>query len=140
MIKLSVLALYHEYVGGKLSRAIVLWVLALVVLHQWVGFTVFNLFICTPLTDVLNLRPGPRHCISTIPAFIANGALDAITHILILCLPIRYIWALQLRTRARIGVSVIYLLGGLYVPSFPIYVDRNPLSPSIPTQRPMSFR
>ena len=117
VVKLSILAFYHEHLGGKRSRVIVISLLAGVVFAQWMSFTIFNLLVCKPLRDSWDLHPGPRDCVNAIPSFVANGTLDAVTTAVILCLPIFYVEVVRLRPAAKISTVVIALLSVLLVSS-----------------------
>jgi hypothetical protein len=53
----------------------------------------------------------PGHCGNRNAAFVAAGALNMFTDILVLVLPIPYIWGLRLATSRKIGLTGIFSLG-----------------------------
>ena len=79
----------------------------------WIGFTVLNFNLCTPLRDIWDLSPNNKHDCVGGPHYIINGISNVLTDVLILCLPIRIVWGMLLPVRAKVGLSLVFLLGSL---------------------------
>ena len=47
--------------------------------------------------------------------YIGNAAVNVLTDVLILLVPMPIVWKLQMRTTQKLGVCAVLLLGGLYV-------------------------
>ena len=115
LVKLSILAFFYEIFGTSIPFRIAIWVLVTLVMAWEIGFTVLNFNLCNPISQVWDLSPTNSHnCISG-PHYLINGVSNVITDFLILCLPIRAVWYMKLPSRAKIGLSIVFLLGSLCV-------------------------
>ena len=113
MIKLSILALYWE-LFGTLRYRIAIWALVGLVGSWWLCFTILNMVLCFPITDIWNLGPSNQHrCVQGAAHYIVNGVSNVVTDVLILCLPIRVVWSMQLPFRSKLALSFIFLLGAM---------------------------
>ena len=76
------------------------------------------IFICVPVKKLWypNL---PGHCIDQVGTWISNAASTILTDLIILLLPLPQIWKLQLRKTEKIGLTLAFSLGFLYVASAP---------------------
>lgn len=50
---------------------------------------------------------------TTTIGFYVVSAPDIITNLVILILPIPYLWGLQMQTRRKVAITIIFLLGSL---------------------------
>ena len=113
MTKLSVLALYYE-LFGNLRYRIPIFALTFVVLAWWISFSFINFFFCDPIKVVWDFSyMGPKKCINAFPAFLANGGINIGSDILILLLPVKVVWSMQLNKRAKAGLTFIFMLGSM---------------------------
>lgn len=114
LLKLSLLALYFRIFPTRefklatyiLSGLIILWCIAL---------NCVAIFQCNPVKKSW-LPTSPGTCIDLKAAFIGNAIPNIITDVVILLLPVRQIWKLQMRPAQRISLIAMFLLGGLCVP------------------------
>ena len=73
----------------------------------------------------------PGHCILILKADYGYGSLNIITDLLIFVLPLPMIWRLQLSPRDKLGVSVIFVTGSMYVqPPSPMIFQHRVAIPS----------
>lgn len=114
-VKLSLLSLYRRIFGTEDFRRKSLIV----------GAACIMWFLAESCAGILQCRPfhaafDPEllftdHCIDLQAYYwgvtAANFALD----IIIICLPIREVWQLQLTLRQKLGLVGVFLLGGLFV-------------------------
>lgn len=71
-------------------------------------------FICVPVQKLW--RPEiPGHCVSELGVWLANASSTIFSDIMILLLPIPQVWKLNLRTPEKVGLTVVFGLGFLYV-------------------------
>lgn len=110
LLKLSLLALYFRIFPTRefklatyiLSGLIILWCIAL---------NCVAIFQCNPVKKSW-LPTTPGTCIDLKAAFIGNAIPNIITDVVILLLPVRQIWKLQMRPAQRISLIAMFLLGG----------------------------
>lgn len=111
LLKLSLLALYFRLFPTRefkistyiLSGIIILWCIAL---------NCVAIFQCNPVKKSwLPMTPGT--CINLKAAFIGNAIPNIITDVIILLLPVRQVWKLQVRPAQRASLLAMFLLGGL---------------------------
>jgi hypothetical protein len=50
-------------------------------------------------------------CGDQVASFIAIGAFNAITDVMILSLPLKTVWGLQMKPAAKIGITGVFLIG-----------------------------
>ena len=114
LTKLSILALFYEVFGLRLHHyRIPIFILAGLVLGWWLAFTIVNLLFCIPLHATWDLTyTGPKQCVDNLPSYIANGVSNVVTDALILVLPVRVVWGMQLSMGKKAGLLFIFLLGG----------------------------
>ena len=68
-----------------------------------------DLFRCTPVKNAWTL--SQTGCMSGEGLWMASAATNTISDLMILLLPLRIIWNLQLEPRRKIGVSAVFAIG-----------------------------
>ncbi|KAI0118666.1 hypothetical protein GGR51DRAFT_497223 [Nemania sp. FL0031] len=112
LAKLSVLSLYRRIFSTPTFRALSMALMVIVVAWS-VSFFFAYLFRCgthfwalwAPLMYLL------EYCYNSAPMFQALGISDVLTDVLILSLPLFWIWKLKMSTAKRWAVSGVFLLG-----------------------------
>jgi hypothetical protein len=86
---------------------IIIWAIA----GSFVG-----IFTCNPVHAfwTFSLLPTAK-CINTQHYYISTWVPNIVTDLMILCLPQLKVWKLQINTRSKIAVGMVFLLGSLYV-------------------------
>jgi hypothetical protein len=108
-VKLSVLCFYLRVFVGDKFRIAVYATIGLV--SVWSAANVLLLFlICRPFASNYDLTV-PGVCGDRPTAFIAIGAFNIISDILILLLPIPTIWSLRAQKKMKIGLTIIFSFG-----------------------------
>ena len=73
------------------------------------------------LDILLTCRPVSKYwtanCAPTYSTTVSTGVLNIISDVAVLLLPQPQVWKLQMPLKRKIGVSIIMMLGVLYVPS-----------------------
>lgn len=70
-----------------------------------------EIFACTPISKAWDPLITTGHCINTLALNVAASIINFISNLAILILPQLSIWKLQMDTRRKIQVSVLFLLG-----------------------------
>ena len=121
--KMSILLFYFRLFGTpgthQLFRRLLQITQALVV-SWFVASVIPGTFRCHRIDDMWNpvivSSPDERHyCINNGAYYILTSAFNVALDIWILMLPVSIVWTLQLSGRRKVGLSAIFLLGGLYV-------------------------
>lgn len=113
--KISILLLYLRIFPGRQLRLLDYALLTFVSCYAVASITA-TIVQCHPVAAAWNHDPGGK-CINLRVSWYFNGGADMIGDILILLLPMRSVIALQLPRRQKIGLIIIFALGGLYVVS-----------------------
>lgn len=92
-----------------------------------VGLIVVNVifYIISFFLDIAQCRPRARIWNPTIPGTCMDGSnvvptaiFNVVSHFVILVLPLHRIWRLQMSTRRKLGISVTFATGSVYVHPF----------------------
>ncbi|KAJ6090345.1 hypothetical protein N7486_009160 [Penicillium sp. IBT 16267x] len=109
LAKFSYLFFYLRIFVTKEFR-ILTWVCMGCAGAYWIGSVLQVFLICTPFER--NWNPTvPGHCASQNVAFSTIGAFNLITDVMIMALPIRFIWKLQMSTGTKFALYGIFGLG-----------------------------
>lgn len=113
LAKFSYLAFYLRIFVSREFR-ILTWVCMGCAGAYWTGSMLQIFLICTPFER--NWNPTlPGHCASQNVAFSTIGAFNLLTDVMIMALPIRFVWKLQMSLATKLAVVGIFGLGILYV-------------------------
>jgi hypothetical protein len=76
----------------------------------YIATTLAKIFSCTPRAKIWD-STIPGTCLNTAEVLIANGIFNVITDTIMLVIPIKSVWNLQISRRKKIGVIVIFSVG-----------------------------
>ena len=112
---MSILLVYYDLFGA-VRFTVAIFVMMGIVTGWWLAFSLVNIFGCRPIQSAW-IHDGIQQpqCVNTAVVYFANGVINVLTDVMILCLPVRVVWTMQLNTRSKLGLISIFLLGGLYV-------------------------
>lgn len=122
LTKLSVLTLIHHVYRAKWGRMCT-WVIAAAIIIYTTVFTVLTVGPCDPLT-------GNLQCLNNVGG--AHAALNILTDLIVIILPIPLIHTLQMPVRQKISVGVLMTLGSFCVVAsigrivFVVDIQNNP--------------
>lgn len=88
------------------------------VIGYFVACSLAAIFGCQPVSYFWN-EDQPGRCMNEYMFFKVNGILNLILDILVLLLPWPMLWRLQMHTKKKIALSMIFSLGLLYVIEMP---------------------
>jgi len=116
LAKLSMCFFYIRLLGGGQRRAheLLLYLLMAAIAIWGVSFTVTIILQCRPVKAIYIINYPGEVCVNRQGGAIAHAGLDIISDLLIYCLPIRKMWALQIPRRQKALVVGIFVLGALY--------------------------
>ncbi|BCS14850.1 hypothetical protein ALUC_70083A [Aspergillus luchuensis] len=110
VIKLSIVLFYQRIfpVPSMIfaCRAVMLFLAA-----WYVAFQTTAIFQCIPIHHEWQKKTATGHCIDFVPFVITLAATNLCTDVLLLVLPTREIWKLQIPWPRKIGLSIIFTLG-----------------------------
>lgn len=109
--KISILLFYREIFPGH-RFAIVTNIVGAFVIAMGVASTLVSIFSCNPVEGFWDLTI-PSKCIDTRMFFIGSSVPNITSDVVILMLPMRKIWHLQMQFKQKLIVSGLFLLGGL---------------------------
>ena len=113
--KLAVLLLYQRIFTGDIFRKAV-WIGFALVFCWTVGYFFAFLLQCWPIsTNWTGPGGNVSLCVNTVDLLVSHAWSDTFLDVAILLMPLPCIWGLQMKTRHKIGVSAIFLLGLLTV-------------------------
>ncbi|KAI9923726.1 hypothetical protein ASPWEDRAFT_120507 [Aspergillus wentii DTO 134E9] len=114
LTKLSIIFFYRRIFGMHW----ILWVCFFLTTGYWFSCTITFLVACTPPSYYWSqyLDPTGGKCrFPFYPFYVGNAAANVVTDGIILIVPIRVVWQLQMRTAQKWMVTGIFLLGGFVV-------------------------
>lgn len=108
-VKLSILAFYWRVFVHPLFRKVVCATAALVI--AWgIGITVTLFLVCRPLRAYWD-RTVPATCLTIVTFTYFTNIFNLITDIWIFLMPIPMIWHLQLQTKKKLLLCLIFCIG-----------------------------
>ena len=131
MTKTSILLFYFRLFGTPGTRQgfkKLLNITQALVLIWFIASLITGIFRCHPI-DVMwdpvavaspNIR---KYCIDDAAYYVSTSAFNVALDFWILVLPLSIVWTLQLSARRKVGLSVVFLLGGLYVSYVPLSAE-----------------
>ena len=112
-IKLSVMVFYLRVFVNRGLRLATKAALTFVVLWS-IGNFLQVFLICRPFPKTYD-PTVEGECGNQVASFIAIGAFNIITDVIILSLPLPTVWSLKMSTPAKLGLTGVFLVGLMYV-------------------------
>lgn len=115
MVKVSILLLYRRIFDTREMRLATLIVGFMSI--TWLFADVFTIiFLCSPISSFWNPKLMFSDDCGDIQAYLSGVSIsNLLIDMIILSLPMTFIWNLQLTTKRKITLCCLFLLGGLYV-------------------------
>ena len=123
--KMSILCLYLRIFNVNRSFRYCTWAVMFITSGYLFSNLWAQIFICRPIAKYW--RPDlPGHCTLEPKSDYGYGSLNFITDLLILVLPLPMVWRLKLSSRDKLGVSVTFVIGSMYIqPLSPVIFQRR---------------
>ncbi|KAJ6262489.1 hypothetical protein Dda_3299 [Drechslerella dactyloides] len=112
--KLTILAFYLRFIVSmnKIQRFFIRASIAAVIIYNIVTILIL-LFACRPVRALWNFDYDRSKCRNTDAIFFVNAALNTVTDLAILVIPLPMLWTIQMRTSKKIGLIALFITGGL---------------------------
>ena len=112
--KITILILLLRIFGVDSKFRVACWFVIII----WTTYTFINVCLCllgcNPIQKAWEpMIPG--ECLDLIQIGIASGYINIVTDVMILVLPIPMVWQLHLRTKLKVAVTAVFLIGTLLV-------------------------
>lgn len=114
-VKISIVIFIKRLFGSIRAYVVISNCLAGFIATWALAALLTNIFQCTPVQYYYN-KDLEGHCMSgQVQFFQAMGSIALIEDVIILCLPIPVFWRLQINSRQKIALTLVFSLGGLCV-------------------------
>jgi len=111
--KVSLILFYRSIFPGR-GFAITTNIVGAFVIAWGIACLLVSIFACNPIQGFWDTTI-PSTCIDVRAFYIGNAVPNILTDVVILALPIKYIWCLQMCWKQKLVVSGMFLLGSLSV-------------------------
>lgn len=112
--KISVLFMYNRIFSVSRKFRWCVYILSVAMGMFWVGNVIAEIFTCVPLKYSFETARSPaEYCFNSNLWWLANGLIELVFDVIIICLPLRMVARLHVSRRKRIGIAGIFLLGAL---------------------------
>lgn len=112
--KMSILVLYLRLFSVNKTFKYVTWSMMFFVSGYLFSNFWTQIFGCSP-REKYWLPETPGHCINYTKAGLAYGAMNFASDLFIFVLPLPTVWRLNLPVKEKVGVSLIFMSGAMYV-------------------------
>ncbi|RVD85883.1 uncharacterized protein DFL_004187 [Arthrobotrys flagrans] len=112
--KLTILAFYLRFIMNKTQKYIIWGFLAAIILYNVLTILIL-VFACRPVSTLWDWNLDQSKCIDVDPLYFINAALNTITDIAILVLPLRTLWKLKMPTSQKVGLIMLFTTGGFII-------------------------
>lgn len=120
-IKMSILLMYRRIFSVDPLFRLQSLLLGGFIVAFWLATTITRIFFCRPIGYIWMGLDLEKHCLSYNPFWIAVGAIDIFVDIILLTLPMRAVLKIQLYTKQKVSLAILFLLGGLQVLPFSFF-------------------
>ncbi|KAF1941831.1 integral membrane protein [Clathrospora elynae] len=114
-VKMSILVSYFRIAPEKSLFRKLVWATFALVFAAFVVFLVAIWVQCIPISSYWNLMADNRDCIVEGPPLVVQSILNVVTDFMIYALPIHTLFTLSLPWSQRIGLVVLFSVGGVIV-------------------------
>ncbi|CAN8097293.1 unnamed protein product [Discula destructiva] len=108
MTKVSLLLQYRRIFRGKRTRLVSLWLMVFVCVWSVISI-ILDAFACTPMA-ILNPRLKET-CLKSLLVWSLTSSVNIVTNFAVVAVPIPATWALQLRQKQRIVLTLLFGFG-----------------------------
>lgn len=112
-IKISIVHLYITIFGSNRTFLMIAYAVMVLLSAFGVAVVIDDLLACRPLSKMWKpLQPGV--CENPFVSLVALSSCNMATDLILILLPMPMIWGLQMATRRKIGLTIIFALGLMY--------------------------
>jgi hypothetical protein len=110
--KLAILAIYLRIFTKKPYR-VTCWVLAGLLIANWIAVTITGLLICRPLAFLWNRSIIGGHCYNINAWFRWGSLVNILTDLVMLILPLPVVWGIQTSRKIKFALTVTFATGSV---------------------------
>ena len=110
MLKMAALLFYTRLFSIKRSFRILLWAVGSLVAGWWIAIDFLTLFFCTPPRKTWTPEIS-GHCLNPLHTALGTTLSNVVIDVIILLLPFPTLWALQVGTRKKMGLILVFASG-----------------------------
>lgn len=114
LTKLALLVMYTR-IFIKRTDLIACWVVAALLITNFVEAMIAGFLMCVPLEYLWNRSIPGGHCININAWFRWSSLMNIITDVVMLILPLPVIWKIQTSRRVKIGITITFATGSMWV-------------------------
>ena len=114
LIKISLLLLYIRIFGASYLFRRIAWGFVCLIAAIGTGNALVAIFPCRPTQAFYDVTVAGT-CIDDVQFYWATAILNVFTDIVILVLPIPMLWKINANLGKKLGISVLFIAGGLWV-------------------------
>ncbi|KAF2477633.1 uncharacterized protein BDR25DRAFT_274930 [Lindgomyces ingoldianus] len=114
-VKLSILTSYFRIAPEKSTFRRVIWVVFGIVMAAFLVFLIMLWTQCIPISSYWTFTADHRDCIPEGPPLVAQTVINVATDFMIYVLPMPTLFKLSLPTSQRIGLMILFGVGGVIV-------------------------
>ncbi|KAI9929526.1 hypothetical protein MW887_000999 [Aspergillus wentii] len=112
-IKISIILFLKRLLGTLRPYTIISYCLIVFITLWAIAALLVNIFQCKPVQYYYN-KDIAGHCMPGQRQFFqAMGSIALVEDVIVLCLPIPVVWKLQITSRQKIAITIVFSLGGL---------------------------
>lgn len=101
--------IFYNHRHNKLAFKAI-WTLILANLAFYVAIMFAFIFACVPRAKISNpLLDGK--CIDTLASIIATSAINVVSDVTILIIPLAAVWELQMKLKVKLGAAAVFAIG-----------------------------
>ncbi|EKG09926.1 hypothetical protein MPH_12998 [Macrophomina phaseolina MS6] len=108
--KVSILVFYIRLSSHKYFRIITYGTMAIIIIYGVIGSLQF-LFACRPIAKFWDPTITYGSCSDNNKFWISNAAVNSVTDIIMVILPILMLWNVRIPKRQKIGLILIFMTG-----------------------------
>ncbi|EPS42963.1 hypothetical protein H072_3083 [Dactylellina haptotyla CBS 200.50] len=112
--KLTILAFYLRFIMNKTQKYIIWGFLTAIVIYNLLSICIL-VFSCKPIQALWDWNYDQNKCLYVDPVYFINAALNTITDIAILILPMRTLWKLKMPISQKVGLIAVFTTGGFII-------------------------
>ncbi len=111
VVKTSLLLFYIRLFPTRRMR-MVSYITGAIMWGFCIASTIVDIDTCAPVSYYWNKNIPNGRCIDTNVFYIVGSSMQLVTDLTVLILPLPVVWSLNTGTTKKIGLSVVFLLGG----------------------------
>lgn len=112
LVKVSILLQIHRIFAPPRNTVLYVLIWGLVGINSllYTAIGLVTIFQCTPRERIWNpLVPGT--CVNEYAIFISGAAMNLVSDVILLILPLRFVWKLQMKLKSKLQISAVFATG-----------------------------